>query len=116
MKLLATKKARLISLEFVDTVFEDNFAAFVDETVADACKCKNSANDRAHVDQELKEIFSRVCIHHSEGRHLIVENNQAFIGLELSFAGTIELKHFVAVHHFGAAENSQEPRSELAVE
>jgi len=40
-------------LEFVDTVLEDNLAAFMNETVNNAGKGEDSTNDRAHVDQEL---------------------------------------------------------------
>jgi len=50
------------SLQLIDPLFEDNFAAFMNHTVDNACKCENTSNDGAHADQELEEVLAHVGI------------------------------------------------------
>ena len=76
----------LVSLKLVDAIFEDNLTAFVNHTVTYAGKSKATSDYRAHIDQELEKVFTFVRVLHSEGGHLVIENNQTFIRLELCLA------------------------------
>jgi hypothetical protein len=53
-------------LEFVDSVFKNYLAALVDNAVYDACQRKDTADNAAHVDEELEKVFFRVRVLYSE--------------------------------------------------
>ena len=46
-----------VSLKFVDSVFEDNLATFMDKAVDNASKSENSSNNCTHADQELQKVL-----------------------------------------------------------
>lgn len=85
----------------------------MDQAVNDASQGEDASNDGQHVDQELEEVFFRVSVLHRKGRHLVVENDNAFEGGVFDFARCRQLEHFPRRNEF-LQEQVREEASELA--
>ena len=74
----------------------------MDHTIHNACKSEAASDDGAHANQELKEVLSHIWVLNSEGRDLIIENDQALVALILCLTRRGQLEHFVFVKKFWA--------------
>ena len=102
-------------MKLVNAVFEDHLAAFVDDTVHDACKGEAATDDGAHANQELQEVFAHIRVLYGERRHLVIENDQALVALKLRLTRCSQLEYFVLVKKL-RAENVVNPGAELSEE
>ena len=67
------------SLKFVDSVFEDNLATFMNKAVNNASKSENSTDNCTHADQKLQKVLPHIRVLNSKWGHLVVEDYQALI-------------------------------------
>ena len=104
------------SLELVNAVFEDDLAALVDDTVHDACHGEDTSDDTTHRNEELNDVLARISVLHSEGRYLVIENDEALEGLEFGLTRRCQLEYLPEVHQAVAVENLEDPSGKLTEE
>lgn len=64
-------------MELVNAVFKNYLAALVDYAVHDACKREDTADNAAHVDEELEKVLFCIRVLYGKWRNLIVEDDKA---------------------------------------